>query len=116
METKRYLYYVISLYLLSNGGYLWCPKNHFKIYHRMSISSGTSILTLDQYSASTTGVTNTQTYSNSVENECTKICKESKFVKKDNLCKETTLQVNNLNSKHNNSKLLEKLDDFHLNH
>ena len=38
METKRYLYYVISLYLLSNGGYLWCPKNHFKIYHRMSIS------------------------------------------------------------------------------
>ena len=68
-------------------------------------TSGTSMLTLDQYSASTTGVTNTQTCSNSVENECTKICKEK-----------TTLQVNNLNFKQNDSRLLENLNDFHLNH
>ena len=85
-------------------------------YIASTTTSGTSMLTLDQCSAITTGATNTQACGNSVENECPELCKESKFSKTDNLCKETTLHVNESNSKQNNSKLLEKLNDLHLNH
>ena len=85
-------------------------------YIASATTSGTSMLTLDQCSAITTGATNTQACGNSVENECPELCKESKFSKTANLCKETTLYVNESNSKQNNSKLLEKLNDLHLHH
>ena len=99
--------------MLTHGDYVASRNStSFKHDEYIASTSGTSMLTQDQYNASKTGVTNTQTYSNSVENECNHICKESKFVKIDNLCEETTLQLGDLGYKQNNSKLLEKLNDF----
>ena len=103
--------------MLTHGDYVASTNSTSSKYDEyIASTSGTSMLIQDQYIASKTGVTNTQTYSNSVENECTNICKESKFVKIDNLCEETTLQLGDLSYKQNKSKLLEKLNDFQLNH